>query len=146
MTALPDAAALVLVADCLPVMLVAGGAVAALHAGWRGLAAGILDAGVAAMRDSGAHGRITAALGPCARGCCYEVGEEVHERFPEPGARTGERGLELAAVACARLAAAGVDEVHDVGLCTMCLPALFFSHRRDRGTTGRQAGVAWRAR
>jgi copper oxidase (laccase) domain-containing protein len=48
-------------------------------------------------------------------------------------------------VARAELRAAGVGEVHDVGLCTMCSPALFFSHRRDDGTTGRQAGMAWRA-
>ena len=58
----------------------------------------------------------------------------------------GERNLDLAKVARQQLAAAGVDEVHDVGLCTMCAdPALFFSHRRDGGVTGRQAGVVWRA-
>ena len=86
-----------------------------------------------------------AAIGPGAAGCCYEVGEEVHARFADvPGARAGERTLDLPAVARAKLAEAGVEEVHDVGLCTMCRRDLFFSHRGD-GTTGRQAGVVWRA-
>jgi YfiH family protein len=144
-TALDDAVALVFTADCLPVMLVADGAVAALHAGWRGLAAGIVAEGVAALRELGALGPVTAALGPAARGCCYEVGEEVHAHFEGYDARVGERNLDLAAVARAQLAAAGVGEVHDVGLCTMCAdPELFFSHRRDKGVTGRQAGVVWR--
>jgi YfiH family protein len=145
-TALDDAPALVFTADCLPVMLVADGAVAALHGGWRGLAAGIVAEGAAALRELGARGPVSAALGPSARGCCYEVGEEVHAHFEGYGARVGERNLDLAAVASAQLEAAGVEDVHDVALCTMCAdPALFFSHRRDGGVTGRQAGVAWRA-
>ena len=144
-TALEDAPALVFVADCLPVMLVADGAVAALHGGWRGLSAGIVAEGVAAVRELGAEGPIQAALGPSARGCCYEVGEEVHEVFERYDARVGERNLDLAKVARAQLHDAKVDEVHDVGLCSMCWFGLFFSHRRDRGVTGRQAGVVWRA-
>ena len=144
-TALDDAAALVFVADCLPVTLVADGAVAALHGGWRGLAAGVLEEGVAALSDVGAGGPVRAYLGPAARGCCYEVGEEVHAVFAGYDARRGERNLDLAAIARTRLAAAGVDAVHDSGLCTMCEPALFFSHRRDHGLTGRQAGVVWRS-
>jgi polyphenol oxidase len=144
-TALAGAAALVLVADCLPVLLASGDAVAALHGGWRGLAGGIVAEGVAALRDLGAEGPVSAAIGPGARGCCYEVGEEVHAAFAVvPGARVGERNLDLAAVARHRLAAAGVDEVHDTGICTIC-DERFFSHRRDRGVTGRQAGVVWRA-
>jgi copper oxidase (laccase) domain-containing protein len=116
-----------------------------LHGGWRGLAAGIVDEGLRALRDVGATGPIEAALGPSARGCCYEVGEEVHEAFAAYDARRGERNLALAAVAAVQLRAAGVDAVHDTGLCTMCTPAdLFFSHRRDAGRTGRQGGVAWR--
>jgi polyphenol oxidase len=145
-TALNDAAALVFVADCLPVALVADGAVAALHSGWRGLARGVLAEGVAALRELGARGEVQAALGPSARGCCYEVGEEVHANFAAYGARVGERNLDLALIAQAQLAAAGVDAVHDTGLCTLCSdPSLFFSHRRDGGDTGRQAGVVWRA-
>jgi YfiH family protein len=145
-TALEDAAALVFTADCLPVMLVADGAVAALHGGWRGLAGGIVAEGVAAVSELGAGGSIRAALGPSARGCCYEVSEDVHAHFADHDARVGARHLDIATVARAQLEAAGVTEVHDVGLCTICAdPALFFSHRRDRGVTGRQAGVVWRA-
>jgi polyphenol oxidase len=148
-TALPEAAALVFTADCLPVALAADGAVAMLHGGWRGLADGIVAEGVAALRALGATGPVTAALGPAARGCCYEVGEDVHARFAAYDARRSERNLALDAVARAQLAAAGVEPVHDTGLCTMCAEddggPLFFSHRRDAGVTGRQAGVVWRA-
>jgi YfiH family protein len=141
-TALADAAAIVFVADCLPVLLAAEGAVAALHCGWRPLAAGIVDEGVAALRELGATGPIAAALGPSARGCCYEVGEEVHEHFAAYDARRGQN-LDIAAVARAQLEAHGI-EVDDAGLCTIC-DERFFSHRRDKGVTGRQAGVICRA-
>jgi YfiH family protein len=146
-TALEDAAALVFVADCLPVMLVADGAVAALHCGWRGLAAGIVAEGVAALREAGGGGPVAAAIGPGARACCYEVSEEVQAAFAHvPGARAGERNLDLPGVARHELGRAGVETVHDTGLCTICGGAeLFFSHRRDKGLTGRQAGVVWRA-
>ena len=138
-TADPGAAAIVFVADCLPILLARAGAVAALHAGWRSLAAGIVDAGVAALPGEGGF---HAALGPSARGCCYEVGEEVHAALP--GGRRGDN-LDLAAVAKQQLEAAGAEWVHDAGLCTICSePSLFFSHRRDGGTTGRQAGLVWR--
>ena len=144
-TALEQAAALVFVADCLPIALAADGAVAALHGGWPGLAAGIVAEGVAALREVGGTGPVTAAIGPSVAGCCYEVGEEVHERFTAYDARRGERNLDLPAVARAQLADAGVEEVHGVGLCTMCHTDLFFSHRAEGGVTGRQAGVVWRA-
>ncbi len=141
-TALGDAAAIVFTADCLPVLLAAEGAVAALHCGWRPLAGGIVAEGVAALREVGGTGEIRAAIGPGARGCCYEVGEEVHAEFAGFAARRG-RNLDLAVVAGAQLEAEGV-EVHDTGLCTIC-DSRFFSHRRDRGVTGRQAGVVCRA-
>jgi YfiH family protein len=142
-TTLTDAAAIVFVADCLPVLLAAPEGVAALHCGWRPLAGGIIAEGVAALKELGAEGLIQAAIGPGARGCCYEVGEEVHEHFARFDARNG-RNLDLAAVARQQLAEAGVATVHDTGLCTICDDA-FFSHRRDRGITGRQAGVVCRA-
>jgi YfiH family protein len=144
-TALTDAAAIVFVADCLPVLLAAPGGVAALHCGWRPLASGIVEEGVKALREVGGDGAIQAAIGPGVRGCCYEVGEEVHEHFAAYDARRGERNLDLAAVAAEQLRQAGVDIVHDVGMCTMCWFGLFFSHRRDKGVTGRQAGVVCRA-
>ncbi len=150
-TPLRDLAPMVLVADCVPIA-VAGraatngtGAVAMLHAGWRGLAGGIVAAGVQALRDLGVDGPIEAAIGPGAGPCCYAVGEEVHAEFADlgPHVRQG-RNLDLKAVARDRLEQAGVAGVHDVALCTICSdPTLFFSHRRDRGVTGRQAGLAW---
>jgi YfiH family protein len=132
-------APIVLVADCLPVALVAPEGVAMLHAGWRGLAGGILAAGAAALRALGAE-RIAAAIGPGAGPCCYEVGPDVHAALGTQG-----RTVDLKAIARARLAEAGVDDVHDCALCTMCDPERFFSHRRDGGVTGRQAGMAWRS-
>lgn len=148
-TSAPGVAPLVLVADCLPIALAGEGAVAALHAGWRGLAAGVVEEGVSAVRELGAGGRLVAAIGPGAGGCCYRVGGEVLARFdrhPEAIARDGDGGrLDLKAIATARLRAAGVDAVHDSGVCTICCdPGVFFSHRRDGERTGRQAGVVQR--
>jgi YfiH family protein len=138
-TARRGAAPIVFVADCLPVALVAPGAVAMLHAGWRGLAGGILAAGVAAVRRLATGAPVAAAVGPGACGSCYEVGDDVRAAFGTSG-----RTVDLKAIARGQLAAAGVDDVHDTGLCTLCGdPGLFFSHRRDGGTTGRQAGLAW---
>ena len=97
--------------------------------------------GVAALREVGASGPITALIGPGARGCCYEFGEEMHAEFAGYDARRGERNLDVATVIRAQL---GGRAVHDVGLCTMCWFDVFFSHRRNGGVTGRQAGVAWR--
>jgi len=144
-TSVPSVAPVVVVADCLPIALVAPGAVAMLHAGWRGLHAGVVAAGVRAVRELGGSGPVAAAIGPGAGGCCYEVGDEVHAAFAGhgPAVRNG-RNVDLKAVARRELEAAGAAEVHDVGVCTLCAdPGLFFSHRRDGARTGRQAGVAW---
>jgi YfiH family protein len=127
-------AAVVLVADCLPVALAGPEGVGVIHAGWRGLAAGVLEAGVEAA------GAVFAAIGPGIGPCCYEVGDDVRAVFG-----TTERTLDLKAIARTRLEAAGVREIHDCGLCTSCDADRFFSHRRDRGVTGRQAGLAWRS-
>jgi len=145
-TTLEGVAAFVLTADCLPVALVAREAVAIVHAGWRGLAGGVLAEGVRALRELGADGAIHAAIGPGAGVCCYEAGPEVHAAFASCGplARRGDHA-DLKHVARTRLEQAGVSEVHDVGICTLCAPpGLFFSHRRDGPTTGRQAAVVWR--
>jgi YfiH family protein len=142
LTSEPGVAPIVLVADCLPIAVAAPGAVAMLHAGWRGLAGGIVAKGVQAVRArAGARAAISAAIGPGAGGCCYEVGPEVHAAFGRP-AQSGN--LDLKALATEQLVAAGVEQVHDIRLCTLCSdPALLFSHRRDGGVTGRQAGVVW---
>jgi YfiH family protein len=128
------AAAIVLVADCLPVALAGPEQVGVVHAGWRGLSSGVVEAGVEAV------GAVAAAIGPGIGPCCYEVGDDVRAVFG-----TSERTLDLKAIARARLEDAGVREIHDCELCTACDEERFFSHRRDRGVTGRQAGLAWRS-
>ena len=139
----PGLAAAALTADCLAVAIAGEGAVAMIHAGWRGLAGGILAAGVEALRAAGARGPLAAAVGPGAGRCCYEVGAEVHAAFGDrPDDVPNGAHLDLAAIAGHDLRAAGVGEVATLGLCTICT-GLFFSHRRDRGVTGRQAGIAW---
>ena len=147
-TTAANLAPMVLTADCLPVAIAGGGAVGVLHGGWRGLAGGIVARGVAALRLLvGTDAPLVAAIGPGAGSCCYEVSADVHAAFADfgPAVRRG-RHLDLKAVAQRQLDAAGVAEVHDCALCTICAdPALFFSHRRDRGLTGRQAGVVWRS-
>jgi YfiH family protein len=131
-------APLVFVADCLPVALAGPGGVAMVHAGWRGLAGGILAAGAEAVEAT------RAALGPGIGPCCYEVGDEVLAAFADLGEGVADgRMLKLPEVARRRLAEAGVEEVELAGLCTSCEEELFFSHRRDEGRTGRQAGIAW---
>ena len=132
-------------ADCLPVAIAGGGAVAVVHAGWRGLHEGVIDAGVReVLRITGAEAtQLGAAVGPGAGPCCYEVGPDVHARFTGyEHARAGDN-LDLKAIARAQLRQAGVGAIHDLGMCTICAPQLFFSHRRDAGVTGRQAGLAW---
>ncbi|HEY6730360.1 MAG TPA: polyphenol oxidase family protein [Solirubrobacterales bacterium] len=131
-------APLVFVADCLPVALYGPGGVAMVHAGWRGLAGGILGAGAAAVEAK------AAAIGPGIGPCCYEVGDEVLAAFTELGSGVANgRMLDLSEVARRLLVRAGVEQVESAGLCTSCERELFFSHRRERGRTGRQAGIAW---
>jgi YfiH family protein len=143
----------VLVADCLPVVLAgrAGDRVGVAHAGWRGLAAGVVEATVAAL--DGDPGTLIAWLGPSIGRDAFEVGAEVREAFlgADPGAtdafqagRDGRWLADLSALARRRLAAAGVTEVHGGGLCTHADRARFYSHRRD-GITGRMAALAWLA-
>ena len=145
-TALRDVAALVFAADCLPIVLAAGGAVAALHGGWRGLAGGIVAEGVLALREVGGERPGRRRDRPVRARLLLRGRRGRFEHFAHvPGARVGERNLDLPAVARHELAEAGVAEVHDLGLCTICRPDLFFSHRADGGVTGRQAGVVWRA-
>jgi YfiH family protein len=144
-TARPGLAPMVLTADCLAVAIAGRGAVAMVHAGWRGLADGVIAEGVRVVRRLDGGGSLAAAVGPGAGPCCYEVGDEVRAAFAEEGegVRQG-RNLDLKEIARRQLERAGVERVHDVGLCTICSdPSLFFSHRRDHGVTGRQAGIAW---
>jgi polyphenol oxidase len=129
-------ALLVLVADCFPVALSDGNGTAILHCGWRPLAGDIVRKAVERFEEPPA-----AAVGPGIGGCCYEVGPEVLAEFEDvPGAADG-RMLDLRRVIDARLAAAGVTDVEHLDCCTSCHPDLYFSHRRDDGLTGRQAGM-----
>jgi YfiH family protein len=141
----PGLPILAMSADCLPIALVrANGtkrAVAVLHAGWRGLLAGIVAAG----RDALGGGELQAAIGPAIGPCCYEVGEEVaapyRERFGDDVVHEGR--LDLWTSAERALRAAGVERVHRFDRCTACEPETFFSHRRDAGRTGRQGVIAY---
>jgi YfiH family protein len=141
----PGLPILAMSADCLPIALVrANGtkrAVAVLHAGWRGLLAGIVAAG----RDALGGGELQAAIGPAIGPCCYEVGEEVaapyRERFGDDVVHEGR--LDLWTSAERALRAAGVGQVHRFDRCTACEPETFFSHRRDAGRTGRQGVIAY---
>ena len=144
-TGLRGVAPAVLVADCVPIALAGEGAVAILHAGWRGLAAGVVAEGVRRVVQAGAQPPLIAALGPGAGACCYEVGPEVHDAFSGlPGSVHRGRQLDLKAIARHQLEQASITQVHDLELCTICSErSLFYSHRRDHGVTGRQAGVAW---
>ncbi|HWC35770.1 MAG TPA: peptidoglycan editing factor PgeF [Mycobacteriales bacterium] len=143
----PDVALGVLVADCMPVLIAdpVAGVVAAAHAGRRGLAAGVLQATLAAMSDLGAApGRLAAVIGPAICGGCYEVPEamrdEVDAAVPGTACLTvaGTPGLDLAAGALTLLRSASVT-VSAVGICTV-EDSRSFSYRRD-GTTGRFAGI-----
>jgi YfiH family protein len=134
---------LALAADCLPIALARanGGspALAVLHAGWRGLVAGIAAEGVKTLGG----GLVGAVVGPGIGPCCYEVGEEVAAQFRRAFGmglyRDGK--LDLWTAADRALRAAGVARVDRVDLCTACNPERFFSHRRDDGITGRQGVV-----
>ena len=138
----PGQPLLVFTADCLPIAIArangARPAIAALHVGWRGLLAGIVERGASAL-----GGRLAAAIGPGIGPCCYEVGEDVANPFRKRfGAEVTHDGrLDLWSSAERALRAAGVSEIERTDLCTFCNPDLFFSHRRDAGVTGRQGMI-----
>ena len=141
-TTVPGAKLVVLTADCAPVALAGEGVVGAVHAGWRGLAAGVIGAAVDEMRRLGA-GRIVAALGPCIHAECYEFADVGDHFPPEVHGRTaaGKPALDLPAAVRRALHEADVELVHDEDVCTACSPD-HFSHRA-RGDAERQAMVVW---
>ncbi len=147
-TRVPGVALAVTTADCMSLLYVAPGAVAAAHAGWRGTADGMPGAALAALCASAGcePAQVHVHIGPCIRGCCYEVGRDVADRFPAEARREtdGRPRLDLPTAARLALEAAGIppDSLHDTGACTACEPYWYFSHRRDRGRTGRLWGVA----
>jgi hypothetical protein len=141
-------------ADCVPILLLDTGkrAVASVHAGWRGSAAGIAASVVQKMHaDFGAEAaNVYAAFGPCIRECCYEIGPEVAQQFktlfPEWPPVDGKQHLDLAEANRRHLIAAGVpaSQIFDCGLCTACSPEQFFSHRREPQNPGRMLSVICR--
>ena len=149
----PDASVGVVTADCVPILAAAadGSAVVAIHAGWRGLASGVIESGIEALRSVSGGQPIAAAIGPAARGCCYEVDDPVRTALAErhdreldsevlrPG-RAGHFFLDLPLLAERVLLRNGVDEkglgtLHRV--CTICDPDRFESFRRDGAGAGR---------
>lgn len=155
----PSAAVGVRVADCVPILLAAadGGAVAAVHAGWRGVAAGAAGAGVSALRTHyGVEpGQLIAAIGPSVGPCCYEVGPATREAFAAAGhagsdlvawfavKTDGKFHLDLWTAVRQQLERAGVrrDRIHLAGLCTMTHPHVLHSYRVDGPEAGRMAGI-----
>lgn len=150
-TSTPGVVLAILTADCLPVLFCneSGSEIGAAHAGWRGLAGGVLEATVAAMHSPAST--LMAWLGPAAGPQAYEVGAEVRDAFLAHDAaadvafvatRPGHWLVDLYALARQRLHAAGVDRVFGGGLCTISEPQRFYSHRRDQ-RTGRMASLVW---
>lgn len=153
-TIMPGTVLAILTADCLPVVLAArdGSELAVAHAGWRGLADGLLEATVATMSTPPAD--MQAWLGPCAGAQAYEVGQDVFEVFISRDAcaedcflatRPGHWKVDLYALARQRLVDAGIamEHIHGGGLCTISDSSRFFSHRRDQ-RSGRMATLVWR--
>jgi YfiH family protein len=142
----PGQALAVFGADCLPVLLWRRdrSRVAAVHAGWRGVVAGILDV---AVMELGSADRVGAAIGPGIGPCCYPVSDEVRTRFARSfgdGVVAG-RAVDLSAAATAALVRAGIPAgaIWRLDTCTSCDGERWFSHRRDGTPTGRQAGLIW---
>ena len=147
----PGSVCAVMVADCLPVMLTdrAGSVVAVAHAGWRGLAAGVIENTVRAMGIG--SDELLAFLGPAIGPTAFEVGADVRTAFLARGAEaasafvaqdSGKWLADLFVLARQRLRAVGVTQIHGGGLCTYSNPQRFFSHRRDK-ITGRMAALIW---
>jgi YfiH family protein len=160
-TAVPGTVCAVLTADCLPVLLAAadGSAVGAAHAGWRGMAAGVIESTVAALRQQATPGAtLLAWLGPAISVMHFEVGDDVRDAFMVGDAsaaaafRRSDNNrwhCDLYALARQRLAAVGITAVTGGDLCTYAHAHRFFSHRRDvqhhgHASTGRMASLIWR--
>ncbi len=142
----------VLTADCLPLLLcdVDGREIAAVHVGWRGYCAGIIDSALSAFAARGKN--LLAWMGPCISAACYEVGDEVRQAclaahgiaaaFTAADHRSGHWQADLGLLVKHSLNAGGVTRIYESGLCTFSNPEQFYSYRRD-GNTGRIASLIW---
>lgn len=141
-------------ADCVPLLIAdkRTGAVAAVHAGWRGVVAGVVSAALQTLTRetrSESPSAFIAAIGPHIRACCFEVGLDVADsiaastlpRVIQPGATPEKRNIDLALGVTHQLAQFGMTQVDDVGGCTYCAPEQFFSFRRDGNRSGRHLSV-----
>lgn len=150
-TTVPGLPLAVTVADCFPVFLALPGAVAVAHCGWRGVAAAAAPAALASLCEAAGHpaAEALAWIGPGIGPCCYDLSAESARELPadalvhSPRAVDARRAVDLAAGLRAQLIDAGLSRasIATSGLCTACHPQHFFSHRRDRGRTGRM--IAW---
>jgi YfiH family protein len=147
----PGLALSIVTADCVPIICARAGAVAAIHAGWRGLVGGVIEAALADLPDSSRG--LEAWLGPAIGPCCYEVGEDVAQlvvastnpsvrRIDSPG---GRPHLDLHGAAEIQLRRLGVERVHRVDACTRCSAGILWSYRGSQGTNGRNLTFAWLA-
>jgi len=144
-TDLEDTLLTALTADCVPLALFAEGAVSVVHAGWRGLAEGVIHAAVLDVCDLAGVGpeNVFAFVGPAAGVCCYEVGDEVLQAIGATAVHSG-RMLSSSDTAIRQLLAAGVSQIEAVEACTICAdPSVLNSFRRDGDNSGRQGVLAW---
>jgi YfiH family protein len=153
-TARPGLALSVITADCVPVLIATGDAIAAVHAGWRGVVAGVVPAAWERLRETAgasANGAAPIAwIGPSIGACCYEVGPDVAaqvvgasgEEVATPGP-AGKPHLGVARAVEIQLRRAGITDVRCFGPCTRCEPELLWSYRRDGAKAGRNIAYAW---
>jgi polyphenol oxidase len=145
----PDLALSVVTADCVPVLIAGPDGIAAVHAGWRGIAGGVIPATLDKM--AGDPGERTAWIGPAIGPCCYEVGEDVAEQVVAASAPdiaipgpNGKPHLDLHAAARLQLERAGVERVFVVSYCTRCEEERLWSYRREGRAAGRNMAFIWR--
>jgi len=153
-TAQPGLALSVITADCVPALISMGDAIAAVHAGWRGVVAGVVAAAVDELRTvaaASANGAPPVAwIGPAIGACCYEVGPDVAaqvvaasgEEVATPGP-AGKPHLDVALAVELQLRRAGIAEVRRLGPCTRCEPELLWSYRREGAKAGRNIAYVW---
>ena len=154
-TARPGLALSVITADCVPVLIAMGDAIAAVHAGWRGVVAGVVPAALARLREAaaaaGGDGSVPVAwIGPSIGACCYEVGPDVAaqvvaasgEEVATPGP-AGKPHLDVARAVEIQLRSAGIADVRRFGPCTRCHPELLWSYRREGAKAGRNIAYIW---
>jgi YfiH family protein len=152
-TAATGIALAIATADCVPVLLAVPGAIAAAHAGWRGVVAGVVPAAIVALRAraGGPSAPVRAWLGPSIGACCYEVGEEVADAVAGASSpavvhscASARPHVDVAAAVRHQLGAAGVETIREATACTRCSEQWLWSYRRDGGQAGRNLAFIWR--